>query len=586
MPPRYTVRCPQPERHEWRVVVDIDQPDNEGQRLRLPVWSPGSYLVREYARLVTAVRAESAGQPVAVHKTDKHSWRCAPCNAPLQVEFTLYAHDPSVRGAFVDDTRAFFNGPAILPWVEGQTECPLSLTVERPVDGWQVATSMTPQAVDADGFGTYTAADYEELIDHPFELGTLAVVGFSAAGTPHRIAVSGAHSGDLERLSRDVQRICAWHIDLWGAPAPFAAYTFQLLVTRDGYGGLEHRASTSLIARRDHLPRRHGHDATGYRGLLGLFSHEYFHSWLVKRIRPAEHAPCDLTQENLTTQLWLFEGFTSYYDDLALRRCGLTSVDDYLSDLGKTISRVHCEAGHRVQTLEESSLDAWIKYYRPDENTPNTVVSYYAKGALVALALDLTLRSASGGACSLDHVMRALWQQHGDTPIAPGEFEALAEAVSGQPLAAFFEAALRSTEPLPLERLLGTFGVRSSWEPEQISKPDGGPAADLGARIDSRGPAMVRQVRPDAAASRAGLAPGDEILAVEGWRVDGESLRSVLAGFRPGQNVALLSSRDGRVRSSMLCLDAAPAKVCSLKIDPAADATAAALRAGWLGETT
>lgn len=589
MNPRYTVRCPDPRRHQWRVSVTVEQPDPAGQRFCLPVWIPGSYLVREYARHVVQAHAESADQPVALVKVDKHSWLAAPCSGPLTLHLTVYARDESVRGAYVDDQRAYFNGAAILPWVVGQSDGPQALHIERPTDtcavGWQVATAMSSVTVDADGFGDYTAADYDELIDHPVEVSAWQSVAFEAAGTPHRIVVSGQHHGDLARLAADVQRVCEWQISLFGGQAPFASYTFLLLATSNGYGGLEHRASTSLIARRDHLPRARGHDDKGYRSLLGLFSHEYFHSWLVKRIKPADFAPYDLAGENLTRQLWLFEGFTSYYDDLALLRSGVIDTPTYLELLAETISRVHAVPGHRVQTLEDASLDAWIKYYRPDENTPNVAVSYYAKGSLVALALDLHLRRETAGRVSLDTVMQALWAQHAEAPLHDGDFEALAEAVSGLSLAAFFERALRTTETLPLPDLLAAIGVDWRWSAGKAAANDTPePAmAALGAKVSTSGAARVSHITPDGAAQRAGLAVGDEIIAMDGWRVDATSLPELLKALAPGQTVSVHSARDGRLREAELTLDAAPADTCTLALTASDDPMLLQQRAAWLG---
>ena len=581
----YSLHIEDPRRHLWHVKVTVEQAATDGQRFRLPVWIPGSYLVREYARHVIHVSAHSHDGEVAVSKVDKQTWQAAPCSGPLHFELTVYAHDESVRGAWVDDRRAYFNGAALLPWVEGQETGPQRLRIERIADdcasGWKVATAMTAEDVDADGFGTYVAADYDELIDHPVEIAAWQSVHFEACGTPHRIVLSGAHKADLDRLVGDVQKICAWQIGLFGGTAPFPRYDFLGLATRSGYGGLEHRASTSLIFQGDHLPRTHGHDDKGYRTLLGLFSHEYFHSWLVKRIKPADFAPYDLTRENLTRQLWLFEGFTSYYDDLALLRAGVIDAATYLKLLAETISRVHGMPGHRVQNLEDASLDAWIKYYRPDENSPNTTVSYYAKGALVALSLDLHLRCATVARVSLDTVMQALWAQHATAPLHDGDFETLAEAVSGVELGAFFERALRSTEELPLREQLPAFGVEWQW---RIGESDEkAPAVTLGARFDSKGAARVKTVMPGGPAQRAGLAPGDEVVAVDGWRVDAATLPDVLQALAPGVPVALHSARDGRLRSSEIVPVAPGPDTCVLKLAASPDESMLALRRGWLG---
>ncbi len=538
-----------------------------------------------------SVSAHSHDGEVPISKVDKQTWQAAPCSGPLHFELTVYAHDESVRGAWVDDRRAYFNGAALLPWVEGQENGPQRLHIERVeciaddcASGWKVATAMTAEDVDADGFGTYVAADYDELIDHPVEIASWQPVHFEACGTPHRIVLSGSQGeqgADLARLAADVQKICEWQIGLFGGMAPFARYEFLGLATRGGYGGLEHRASTSLIFQHDHLPRVRGHDDKGYRTLLGLFSHEYFHSWLVKRIKPADFAPYDLTRENLTRQLWLFEGFTSYYDDLTLLRAGVIDAATYLKLLAETISRVHSMPGHRLQTLEDASLDAWIKYYRPDENSPNATVSYYAKGALVALSLDLHLRHATAGGVTLDTVMQALWAQHATTPLHDGDFETLAEAVSGIELGAFFERALRGTDELPLHEQMPAFGVDWQWRIGESD--DKAEKVTLGARFERAGTARVKTVLPGGPAQRAGLAPGDEVVALDGWRVDAATLPDVLKVLAPGVPVALHSARDGRLRAGEIVPVAPEPDTCVLKPMETADEAALALRKGWLG---
>jgi predicted metalloprotease with PDZ domain len=595
-PPVYTLHVDDPRRHIWRVKITVEQPVADGQRFRLPVWIPGSYLVREYARHVVSVSAHGAEGPVVVTKTDKQTWQTAPCSGPLHFELTVYARDESVRGAWVDDRRAYFNGAALLPWVEGRETGPQRLRIERIADdcaaNWRVATAMTAEVVDEAGFGIYTAADYDELIDHPVEIAAWQMIGFTACDAPHRIILSGdERSGDsgpaghgntdLARLAADVQKICEWQIGLFGGTAPFARYDFLCLATRGGHGGLEHRASTSLIFQRDHLPRARGHDDKTYHTLLGLFSHEYFHSWLVKRIKPADFAPYDLTRENLTRQLWLFEGFTSYYDDLALLRAGIIDAATYLKLLAETISRVHNMPGHRVQTLEDASLDAWIKQYRPDENSSNATVSYYAKGALVALSLDLHLRHATAGRVSLDTVMRALWAQHAAAPLQDGDFEALAEAVSGVELGTFFERALRSTDALPLHLQMLAFGIDWQWRVgESDDKADG---VTLGTTFERSGAARVKTVLPGGPGQRAGLAPGDEVVALNGWRIDAETLPAVLKTLAPGIPVALHSARDGRLRTAQVVPLAPEPDTCVLKFSASADAAGLELRQTWLG---
>ena len=336
-------------------------------------------------------------------------------SSPLVLTYEVYAFDNSVRTAWLDTQRGFFNGTSLCLKVHGQESVvhSLELVAGRALDQWEAATGLAPHKVGKRGFGTYLAADYDELVDCPVEMGRFWSAEFKAAGVPHRLVVAGAsESFDSARLLADVHRICETEIRFWHdrKRPPHKNYVFLLNAVDDGYGGLEHRNSTALIASRRDLPRL-GETRTseGYVTLLGLISHEYFHTWNVKHLRPAEFTHYDYARENYTQLLWFFEGFTSYYDDLLLRRGGLIDDATYLKLLNKTINQVLQTPGREVQPVAQASFDAWVKYYRQDENTANATVSYYTKGALVALCFDLTLRAE--GHTTLDDVMRALWQR-------------------------------------------------------------------------------------------------------------------------------------------------------------------------------
>ncbi len=424
-----------PRAHLFEVRCTVKDPDPAGQRFRLPVWIPGSYLIREFARQFVRVRAESDGTAVAIVKEAKDVWRAAPCRALLTVVADVYAFDLSVRAAYLDTTRAYFNGACMFLCPEGRETAPCTVDIVPPEDGafasWRVATTLMADGAAPHGFGRYRADSYDELIDHPVEMGDFALTSFAAGGVRHEIAITGRQRADIERLARDLTHVCQWQIDLFGgAPQsrpPFDRYLFLVTVVGEGRGGLEHRSSTSLLCRRDELPAP-GHAAIGddYLNFLELASHEYFHAWNVKRIKPAAFVPYDLARESPTRQLWAFEGITSYYDDLALVRSGLIDAPRYLELLGRAITTVLRTPGRHVQSIGEASFDAWIKFYRQDENSPNAAVSYYAKGSLVALALDLTLRMA--GRTSLDAVMRALWTRYGQRGVGVPE-EGIAQLV-------------------------------------------------------------------------------------------------------------------------------------------------------------
>jgi len=494
----------------------------------------------------------------------------------------VYAFDLSVRGAYLDQQRGFYNGTSVFLQADGFEHEPCEVELLPPPDKalakWQVATSLPALDVKKSGFGRYRAANYDELIDHPVELGEFERIRFKACGVPHEFVVSGQYKADLKRLAADSKRICEWQIRFFGEPAPFERYVFMLFVGGDIYGGLEHRASTALVANRDDLPApglADGEIGDGYLKLLGLISHEYFHSWNVKRMKPAVFTPYDLNREGHTTLLWAFEGITSYYDDLALLRCGLIDEKRYLGLLAKTISGVLRGNGRTRQTLADSSFDAWTKYYRQDENSPNSIVSYYTKGALAALALDLYIRRETGGTRSLDTVMLALWQKWlaDGRGLAEDEWERIAEQVTGLPLAPFFDLALRSTADLPLTELLATQGVQMQMVPAD------GPA-DSGSVVDEFRPATLRPTlgvksAPDAlgvrlvsvldggAAQAAGLAGGDVVIAVNGLKVS--DLDKAIGRCRIGDTVKIHAFRRDELNTYKVTLAATVADTCRLR---------------------
>jgi len=594
--------------HLYRVTLTVPAPA-AAQRLSLPVWIPGSYLVREFARHLSGLEARQGRRSVAVTQIDKASWQ-ADCKgqSPLVVTCRVYAFDTSVRAAFLDAHRGFFNGTSLCLRVDGRDAEPHRLELGALPRGWQVATSLRPAAGagPSSAASAFEATDYDELVDHPVELGPFWRGTFEAHGVPHELVVAGALPDvDTDRLLADTQRICETEIAFWhGADAvkrdvPFDRYVFLLNCVDDGYGGLEHRASTALIASRRDLPKGRG-DARapadplsdGYATLLGLISHEYFHTWNVKRLKPCEFVPYDYTRENYTELLWFFEGFTSYYDDLFLRRAGLFDDARYLSSLGRTITQVLNAPGRHAQSVAQASFDAWVKYYRSDENTPNATISYYTKGSLVALSLDLALRALGSGAEArsrhLDEVMRRLWAHSWQRASLPGpgavseaDIVAVLREVAGRRAADAIgqqlNEAVHGTTDLPLRKLLAPFGVSWRVQPATLSQR-------LGLRV-SEGAftgVKVTHVLRGGVAERAGIAAGDELLAVDGWRLRrfDDALR-VVGNQRAS---TLLISRDQRVHSLPLRLppaDEVPGSV-TLSVDPKSSRSAIALRRAWL----
>ncbi|WP_374592048.1 M61 family metallopeptidase [Aquabacterium sp.] len=594
---RYQIEVADTHAHLFRVTLSVPQPAAE-QVLSLPVWIPGSYLVREFARHLSQLEARQGTRVVPLEQRDKTTW-VATCNGrgTLTVSYLVYAFDNSVRTAFLDAQRGFFNGTSVFLRVHGREAQPHQVCIGGLPKGWSVATALPAAKVNALGAGDYQAADYDELVDHPVELGTFWRGSFKARGVPHEFVVAGAWPGfDSDRLLADARKICEAQIVFWhgkGKP-PFKRYVFMLNVVDEGYGGLEHRASTALIASRRDLPRVGDQRLSdGYVTLLGLISHEYFHTWNVKRLKPREFEPYDYTQENYTQLLWFFEGFTSYYDDLLLRRAGLIDEPRYLQLLSKTVNQVLATPGRAVQSVAQASFDAWVKYYRPDENTANATVSYYTKGSLVALAFDLTLRQHGG---TLDGVMHRLWAlQRG---IAEGDIRQALAAEAGRPLDAEFDAWVHGTGELPLGKLLGHHGL--SWQTTPVNQPPRTPQ-ELGMRL-SETPAglKVQAVMRGSAAEVSGVAAGDELLALDTWRLRKPDDLSTLLAAQPAPAAratkgklatavrpTLLVARDQRLLSLPLQAPRVPAQgLVSIKPDATATETAQLARQAWLGSTT
>lgn len=612
--------------HQFRVSLRVPRPAAEVV-LALPVWIPGSYMVRDFARHLSGLQAWQGDQACAVEALDKSRWRvrCQGRGA-LQLQWRVYAFDTSVRSAWLDDARGFFNGTSLLLRVEGREDEPQRLRLGRLPRGWQVATAM-PVAAG----GGWQAADYDALVDHPFELGPFWRGQFETGGVPHALVVSGAWPhADLARLQDDAQHICRTVQAFWqpadgpGAPAaaapppppPFDRYVFLLNLVDKGYGGLEHRASTALLAQRRDLPATGAAGGEGYTTLLGLVCHEYFHAWHVKRLRPAELVRIDYQRENHTPLLWCFEGFTSYYEDLLLRRATRVDATGYLRLLARLVNTARAWPGHRLHSLAEASFEAWTKYYQRDENTPNITTSYYAHGALVALALDLSLRQRGQ---SLDALLRLLWQRHAAPTVAPAATARTAPEglAAGQPdptggiTEADIRQALRDLLPRgpartldaqltrwvhgkempPLAELLRGHGVQ--WREEAPGAP-GAPQPGLAARWGiklSEGPVsgvQVQQVLAGSIAAAAGVCAGDELLAVDDWRI--RRLDEALAWTTADQACTLLLVRDQRVRRLVLTAASASAEAparwplpsVTLALDAAPGAVALQRRRDWI----
>lgn len=493
------------------------------QELWLPVWVPGSYLIREFSRHLSTVKATcadlnaSSSRIIHAEKITKNRWRLD-CNdgEKIVVRYQVYAFDLSVRGAYLDHTRAYANLACVCLAVYGQEQLPTRLTLlSGPVfEDSSIACSLA-RLGDAtieqkDNIYRFIATNYEELIDHPFEIAEQSVASFDVLGIEHKITISGKHRTHLPRLTTDLEKICRYGIDFFGK-APFDDYLFMVMATGSSYGGLEHRNCTSLITPREDLPlvNEPVQPKSAYRRFLGLCSHEYFHAWLVKFIRPQEFAVLDLEREVYTRMLWVFEGFTSYYDDLILYRSGVIDCKAYLELLAEQITRYVQNPGQLHQSLSDSSFDAWIKYYRPDENSQNATTSYYNKGALIGLCLDLTLRARGS---SLDVLMRALFQraQQGQYLTANTIPDVCVELI-GDRLTDFWQNYVEGTVAMPLDHMLSKVGVKTTTEPKVW--PFGLKTTESAQGL------IIQQVLRNSVAANAGLSAHDTLIAIDGIRV-------------------------------------------------------------------
>ncbi len=487
---------------------------NPQQQLWLPTWIPGSYLIREFSKHIEQVRAfDEAGRQLQIDKTHKNRWQLFNIDHEfISLEYKVYAYDLSVRGSYVDQTRVYVNPTAICMGLTGQEHAPheLELFLPKALQHFSYAGALPSKSL-VQGRFTLKAKNYAHLMDSPFELAVQDRFSFEAEGITHDFVLSGHHQANVQRLKQDIEKICRTEIQMFGS-APFEHYTFLTMVTGNLYGGLEHAESTSLICPREDLPKadEKAQPSKDYQRYLGLCSHEYFHSWLVKFIRPENYVEPNLHEEDYTSLLWIFEGFTSYYDDLILARSGVISSDAYLALLTEQINRYLQNPGRKVQSVSESSFDAWIKFYRPDENSNHAGTSYYNKGALVALCLDLGLRCQGS---SLDELMRRLYAnaQAGVQVHERTIFE-LCHALTGQNWIERLSSLIFSTDDLPLAELLAAFGVRYEIQTEKTLA--------FGAKVQEKPEGLLlQQVLRDSSAAQAGLSANDIVIALDGIRI-------------------------------------------------------------------
>ena len=569
----YTLRFPDAARHY--VDVEASYPTNGQERIEvmMAVWTPGSYLVREYSRHVEGVEVVSpSGRPVPV-KTRKNRWAIETGGASrVSIRYRVYGREMSVRTNWIEAGFALLNGAPTYLTLVGGLDRPHQVTLDLP-EGW--TRTMSGLREVAGQAHTFVAADFDTLVDSPIVAGELDVYEFTRSGKPHHLVnVNEGGSWDGTRAIADVERIVAEHERLWGG-LPYDKYVFINMITEGG-GGLEHANSTVLMTSRWAMGTRQS-----YVNWLNLVSHEFFHVWNVKRLRPAALGPFDYEAENYSPSLWVSEGVTSYYGDLLVARAGLTREAEYLSTLSHDIRTLETTPGRLVQPVTQSSFDAWIKHYRPDENSPNTSISYYTKGQIIAALLDARIRLASGSERSLDDVMRRAYERYsGGTGFTEAQFRALISEVAGTDLSGVLAGALDTTQPLDYQPLLDAYGL--SFIPAESHANAGW----LGITTKNDGGRLViAQVRRDTPAAAAGLNVDDEIIAIDEYRVRPEQWERRLEQYPPTTRAGLLVARRDQLMRIEVTFGQEPGNAWRLQPRPNATAAQLAARAAWLGPT-
>jgi predicted metalloprotease with PDZ domain len=565
-PLRYQITPKDTNAHVFQVCLTLDNPNPLGQVFSLPNWIPGSYLIRDFAKHIVSIHAHSCDKPVAIKKLDKNHWIACPCADSLTLEYEIYAFDLSVRCAYLTNQRAFFNGSSVFLQPVGFENNICEVQINYPTDevlgDWACATSLTLKNKQKDA-EIYTANNYLDLIDHPVEMADFTRFEFNAGNIPHTMTITGEHSTDIDRLRADLMRICKHHIGFFGGSIPFDSYLFLTLATSKDYGGLEHKKSSSLICARKELPALEQQEITSeYTRFLALCSHEYFHAWWIKTIKPASFHELDMSRENYTEQLWIFEGFTSYYDELSLLRTGILSIEQYLTLLAPTISRMHKGRGRFKQSVAQSSFDAWTKFYQQDENAPNAIVSYYTKGALLAFVLDIEIRKRTDDKHSLDDVLRLIWDNYQATGLEDDTVQTVIKHLTQSDFTQFFDAYLYGVDELPLKEAFEYVGVSCefSHKKDDLSK--------LGIGINTTQEyAVITCILDASCAQTAGLYVGDKIISINNNKVLAKDLEKILGACSEGDSIKINILRDELSSDIQLTIAFGNKTHCTLTLD-------------------
>lgn len=571
----YQVAMPQPESHLFEIVLHLQGWKGRVLDLKLPVWTPGSYLVREYAKHLQNFSVDTGDSPLPWRKLSKNHWQVetsaiaqTDSNSTITVRYSVFAHELSVRTNHLDGTHGYFNGAALFFRIPGLEQQPIKVTIVPPPE-WHITTPLPA----AEQKNTYLAADFDTLVDSPFEIGCHQLHKFEVLGKSHELAIWGKGNVDPDMMIPDIQKIIEVEADIFGG-LPYERYIFLLHLSSQGNGGLEHKYACSL-----NYPRFGFRAIDKYDRFMQLVAHEFFHLWNVKRIRPKALEVFDYDCENYTPSLWFSEGTTSYYDLVIPLRAGIYDVNSFLNNLGKEITRLQTTPGRLVQPLSESSFDAWIKLYRPDVNSGNSQISYYLKGEMVSLLLDLLIRSQHGNSKSLDDVMLKMWEQFGKSEIGftPEQLQSVIESVAGTDLNDFFLRYVDGIEELPFNHYLEPFGLQLVEEYEED-------VPYLGVRASTEnGRELIKFVEADSPAKTAGIDASDELLAIDGIRVTASSLSDRLKDYQPNDTIQVTIFHQEELRTLAVTLAAPrPSRYQVLPVE-FPNSTQKQNYQGWLG---
>jgi predicted metalloprotease with PDZ domain len=536
----YQIAMPQPQTHLFEVTLTVSNWQEDVLDIKMPVWTPGSYLVREYAKqLQNFVAVNSQGQKLTAIKFTKQQWQIQTGNnTEILISYRMFANELTVRTNHLDATHGYFNPAALCFYVPGYEQCPIEIKIIPPHPDWQVTTPLPEISPH-----TFLAADFDSLVDSPFEIGTQQIYDFTVLDKSHQLVIWGEGNLNPQSAIEDIKKIVEVEATIFGG-LPYEEYIFLLHLSPSGGGGLEHKNCCSLLYPRFNFQGREKHNR-----FMQLVAHEFFHLWNVKRIRPAALEKFDYDRENYTPSLWFSEGTTSYYDLLIPLRAGIYDEHEFLAELSKEITRFLTTPGRLVQPLSESSLDAWIKLYRPDANSSNSQMSYYLKGEMVTLLLDLLIRERTQGAKSFDDVLAAMWEQFGKVEIGfrENQLKNIIESISNQDLTEFYDRYIHGVEELPFNDYLTPFGVE--LQPVETNTPY------LGINVKSEhGKEVIKSVAANSPAQLAGIDPGDELLAIDGFKISADKLTERLKLYRAGQQISITVFHGDRLMTVKIIL--------------------------------